>query len=83
MGRKLKELAVLFIDLKCTQFAGLFHFVVLSIYAWNVSTMPVTTVLFKIGSLHFCYCTISCHIRVIQHTYLPNKLNVAILELKL
>lgn len=83
MGRKLKELAALFIDLKCTQFAVLFHFVVLSIYAWSVSAMLGKTVLFKIGSLHFCYCIISCHIRGIQHTYLPNQLSVGILELKL
>lgn len=49
------------IDLECTPFAVLFHFVLLSVYMWSVPIMSGTIVLFKIGSLHLLFCPISCH----------------------
>lgn len=63
LGGKLKELPMPCIDSECTQFAVLFHFVLLSVYMWSVPIVSGTLVLFKIGSLHLLFCPISCHTR--------------------
>lgn len=57
------ELDIPFIDSEGTQFAVLFHFVLLSVYMWSIPTVSGTIVLFKIGSLHLHFCLISCHTR--------------------
>ena len=79
VGEELKELALPFIDWECSL---LFRFVSLSIDAWSVPTVSGAAVLFKVGSLHFHFCLISCHLRGVTQADLPNQSPVGILELK-